>query len=130
MDALDQSRPLVGHCCLRLHEPTASSWSTITATDLSPMRLLTCGSTSRSPPSGLCDHHLGRFDDGGDRVALLEGHLLCALLGDHRLDHAIADAYRDVREHVTPLDFFDRPLQTIPRAERHCASSAASTISA
>ena len=49
----------------------------------------------------------------------LRRHLFGAPSGDHGLNHALADANCDVREHIAELNPFDGPLQVVPCAERH-----------
>src|SRR5215469_1128537 len=65
------------------------------------------------------DHHLGRFDNCRDLIALLELQFLGAALGDDGLDDVVTDFYGDERRDSSQHDFRYFALQMVTRGERH-----------
>src|SRR5262249_8005344 len=71
----------------------------------------------------LRDHYLGRLNDGGDVIAFLELHFLCALFRDNRLDQILPDAYHNVRHDIPNHNLSDFTFQLISHTNAHKSSS-------
>jgi hypothetical protein len=66
-----------------------------------------------SEGSVLLDHDLGRFDHGGDGIAVLELELVGATASDGALNEVVPDPNHDMGHDVAQLNFFDFSTQFV-----------------
>src|SRR5579863_8314744 len=63
------------------------------------------------------DHHLGRFDEGGGRLARLQAEVADGVAGDDGRDRLTADVERHLAEQADRLDPGDAPDELIAPAD-------------
>ena len=63
--------------------------------------------------STLLNHHLGRFDDDLNGIALLQSQFLGAIARNHALDEIVPNLDDNVRHDIAHLDVLDRTGELI-----------------
>ena len=73
----------------------------------------TCEDLAQNVSSTLLNHHLGRFDDDLNGIALLQSQFLGAIARNHALDEIVPNLDDNVRHDIAHLDVLDRTGELI-----------------
>ena len=73
----------------------------------------TCEIWRKKVSSTLLNHHLGRFDDDLNGIALLQSQFLGAIARNHALDEIVPNLDDNVRHDIAHLDVLDRTGELI-----------------
>ena len=68
---------------------------------------------AKNVSSTLLNHHLGRFDDDLNGIALLQSQFLGAIARNHALDEIVPNLDDNVRHDIAHLDVLDRTRELI-----------------